>query len=138
MRVHNSWLMAVVPVPIIVVSFLLVVPFTAPEFDFSAKSVGLVVLVSGGFGLLTGLPLRLFPRAEIYGDRLRGKGRGWGPWQVLGPGERFVICRNAVHIQRSDGSVKRTGLAKWSTAAKDWRRIEQWFPTIDPVRTREH
>lgn len=135
MKVRHSWVMALIPALFMLVGFAFIAPLKAPGFDLAPETLAPVLLVPFGIGVILGLPLMLVHWAEFYGDRVRTRGKRWGPWQVLKPGERFVICRNQVQIQRPDGSLKRTGLSKWASAKRDWRRIEHWLPTIDAIRS---
>ncbi|MCC3765834.1 hypothetical protein K3N28_22500 [Glycomyces sp. TRM65418] len=131
MKTRYSWVMLPAPL-LLMLPGLLIVPLKVSGFDGSLEAWARFMLLPVGIVTLAGAPvLLLTPQAEIYGDRYRTMGRRWSPWRVLGPGERLVICRNEVQIQRPDGSLKRTWVAKWLTAKRDWRRLEQWLPTID-------
>lgn len=131
MKARYSWVMLLAPL-VFMLPGLLIIPFKVSGFDGSPEAWARFALLPIGLVMLVGAPVvLLIPQAEIYGDRYRTMGRGWSPWRVLGPGERLVICRNEVQVQRPDGSLKRTWVAKRLTAKRDWRRLEQWLPTID-------
>lgn len=131
MKIYHSWAVLLYVLPFLLPVFLFL-PLRDPGLDYFTlewltRSAGVAGIV-----LVACSPVLLIPTGVVYADRLRiSRGRGPGVWHVLDAGERFVICRNAVHVQRPDGSLRRTELTRRTAARRSWRRIERWFPTLD-------
>jgi hypothetical protein len=131
MKIYPSWAVLLYVVPFLIPVFLFL-PLRDPDLDYftlewAARSAGIAVII-----LAACSPVLLIPTGVVHSDRLRiSRGRGPGAWHVLGAGERFVICRDAVQVQRPDGSLQRTGLTRRTAARRSWRRIERWLPTLD-------
>lgn len=48
----------------------------------------------------------------------------------LTDGQRFVITRDGLYVERPDGKLIRTPVVKRNTAPRDWARLEDAFPEV--------
>ena len=130
MKIRSSLLAPLMPLLVLLPGVPLFM-LLKPEAVHSAEAQMTGALAGGALVVFLYLFAFCVPRAEIRRDGYRVNGRGWSPWKMLGHGERFVIYRNRIRIQRIGGTLESTTIAKWSTARRQWRRLELWFPTVD-------
>ncbi|WP_100445112.1 hypothetical protein [Glycomyces xiaoerkulensis] len=91
------------------------------------------LLFMTGVGVVVHLPMLIFSIGTVEERRIVLKTQWPKIYNeyVLRDGERFVISKRRVHLERGDGTLVPTTLREWLIARRDWRRIARMFPTID-------
>ncbi|WP_199041875.1 hypothetical protein [Glycomyces salinus] len=124
------WMSMLVGVPFAVIWLLMVTFGSEVSFEGLAWLYG--TAVAFGFGLLVGLIVVAMPTSKLVDDRIMIRSRyGWTTDLELQEGDRWVIVNGRVCMERSDGTLKKSAIARWALAGRDWKKLEGMIPTVD-------
>lgn len=127
------WISMLVGLPFAVV-WLLMVAFGS-ELSFEGPAWLYGTAVAFGVGLVVGLIAVAIPTSRFVDGRIMVRSRyGWTTDLELQDGDRWVIVNGRVCMERSDGTLKKSAIARWALARRDWKRLEATIPTIDAHR----
>ncbi|SDD60934.1 hypothetical protein [Glycomyces harbinensis] len=112
---------------------LLPLPLVEPGASYADPVFWYAAAALSGAVLLVGLVVVRRPSMVIEGDRLLVRGAyGWSPRTVLAEGERWVVAGDRLCLQRGDGSLERTRIARRMVDRRDWERLRAAVPVLDP------
>lgn len=121
-------------------AWLLMVAFM-PELTFEGLDWLYGTAFAFGVGLFFGLIAVAIPTSKFVNDQIMIRSRyGWTTDLELQDGDRWVIVTGRVFMQRPDGTLKKTAIARRALARRDWKRLARMMPTIDPheLRAQRH
>ena len=93
----------------------------------------ITVAILTGVVILVGAIAASVPWGYVEPGRIEIKGRHRESvyLRTLGPGERFVIVGRRVYVDRADGSLEKTWVARWLCSRRVWRALRAMFPTVE-------
>ncbi|WP_112138387.1 hypothetical protein [Glycomyces dulcitolivorans] len=107
--------------------------------DWEVDALGMLQLagVTGFIGAAISVPIYFFANNTYvlpeYGIATRNRRDEYHLTHALEEGERFVLKRNCLYIERADNSLLNMRYRKWAFNRKDWKRLEANLPVLEPV-----